>query len=78
TKTNEVAKLELGLKHYRVWRSKDTAIIGSKFPSDEQLIKDETTFNVNDPTTSPNGRKLRMEQLVLDLKGKLDIGTAQT
>lgn len=78
TKTNEVAKLELGLKHYRVWRSKDTAIIGSNFPSDEQLIKDETTFNVNDPTTSPNGRKLRMEQLVLDLKGKLDIGTAQT
>ena len=78
TKTNEVAKLELGLKHYRVWRSKDTAIIGSNFPSDEQLIKDETTFNVNDSTTSPNGRKLRMEQLVLDLKGKLDIGTAQT
>jgi hypothetical protein len=77
TKTNEVAKLELGLKHYRVWRSKDTAMIGANFPSDEQLIKDETTFNVNDPTTSPNGRKLRMEQLVQDLKGKLDLSTGQ-
>lgn len=78
TKTNEVAKLELGLKNYRVWRSKDTAMIGSNFPSDEKLIKEETTFNVNDKTTSPNARKLRMEQLVLvDLKGKLNLETAK-
>jgi hypothetical protein len=72
TKTNEVAKLELGLKDYRVWRSKDTAMVGSNFPSDEKLIKDETTFDVNDKTTSPNARKLRMEKLMIDLKGKLD------
>jgi len=78
TKTNEVAKLELGLKDYRVWRSKDTAIIGSNFPSDEKLIKEETTFNVNDSTTSPNARKLRMEKLVMvDLKGKLDAATGK-
>jgi hypothetical protein len=61
TKTNEIAKLELGLKDYRVWRSKDS-----------ELIKDETTFKVNDLTTSPNARKLRMEQLVMELKGKLN------
>ena len=73
TKTNEVAKLELGLKDYHVWRSKDTAMIGSNFPSDPKLIKEETTFNVDDVTTSPNARRKRMEQLVLvDLKGKLD------
>ena len=43
------------------------------FPSDPKLIKEETTFNINDPTTSPNARKKRMEQLVIvDLKGKLD------
>ena len=76
TKTNEVAKLELGLKDYRVWRSKDTAMIGSNFPSDPKLIKEETTFDVNDSTTSPNARKKRMEQLVIvDLKGKLDAET---
>ena len=39
TKTNEVAKLELGLKNYKVWRSKDTAIIGSNFAIDPKLIK---------------------------------------
>ena len=78
TKTNEVAKFELGLKDHRVWRSKDTAIIGSNFASDPKLIKEETTFNVNDNTTSPNARKLRMEQLVLvDMKGKLDDTTGK-
>ena len=74
TKKNEVAKLELGLKNYRVWRSKDTAIAGSNFASDPKLIAEETTFDINDRSTSPNGRKVRMEQLLLvDMKGKLDI-----
>ncbi len=78
TKTNEVAKFELGLKDYRVWRSKDTAMIGSNFASDPKLIKDETTFNVNDNTTSPNARKLRMVQLVnVDMKGRLDDSTGK-
>jgi len=79
TKTNEVAKLELGLKDYKVWRSKDTAMIGSNFPSDPKLIKEETTFDVNNKTSSPNGRKLRMDQLVVvDYKGKLDATTGKT
>lgn len=78
TKTNEVAKLELGLKDYKVWRSKDTAMIGSNFPSDPKLIKEETTFKVDDPTNSPNARKLRMEKLVVvDNKGKLDAATGK-
>jgi hypothetical protein len=73
TKTNEVAKLELGLKNYKVWRSRDTAIAGSNFPSDPKLIKEETDFDVNDKTSSPNTRKVRMEQLLdVDYKGKLD------
>jgi hypothetical protein len=73
TKTNEVAKFELGLKDSRVWRSKDTAIAGSNFASDPKLIAEETTFDVNDKTTSPNGRRVRMEKLLqVDLKGKLD------
>jgi len=79
TKTNEVAKLELGLKDYKVWRSKDTAFIGSNFPTDPKLISDETTFKVNDPTSSANARKLRLEKLVdVDYKGKLDDANGKT
>ncbi len=78
TKTNEVAKLELGLINHRVWRSKDTAIIGSNFASDPKLIKEETTFSVSDRSSSPNARKLRMEKLVAeDSKGILDIETGK-
>lgn len=78
-KTNEVAKLELGLKDYKLWRSKDTAFIGTNFASDPKLIKEETTFDVNDKTTSPNARRKRMEQLVhVDYKGKLDDATGKT
>ncbi len=79
TKTNEVAKLELGLKDYKVWRSKDTAIIGSNFPSDPKLIKEETTFDASNKTSSPNARRLRMEKLVaVDYKGKLDDSNGKT
>ncbi len=77
TKTNEVAKLELGLKYYHLWRSKDTAMIGSNFAMDSTLIKNETTFDVNDKTTSPNARRSRMEKLISDLKGKLDAETGK-
>jgi hypothetical protein len=76
-KTNEVARLELGLKDHRVWRSKDTAIMGANFASDPRLIAEETTFRVDDTTTSPNARKRRMEQLAQDLKGKIDIEQGQ-
>jgi len=79
TKTNEVAKLELGLINYKVWRSKDTAFIGTNFATDPKLVKEETTFDVNDKSTSPNARKKRMEQLVHDkYKGKLDESTGKT
>jgi hypothetical protein len=79
TKTNEVAKLELGLKDYKVWRSKDTAIIGSNFPSDPKLIKEETTFKTDSIASSPNARKLRMEKLIaVDYKGKLDDANGKT
>lgn len=72
-KTNEVAKLELGLKNVKISRSRDTAIAGSNFPTDPKLIKEETDFDPKDKTSSPNVRKLRMEQLLtVDYKGKLD------
>ena len=77
-KTNEVAKLELGLKNYKVWRSKDTAMVGSNFPSDEKLIKEETNFDVKNMTYSSNGRKLRFDNLMQLNKGMIDVATGKT
>jgi len=77
-KTNEVARLELGLKHHRVWRTKDGMLVGSNFASDPALIRDEAPdFRPNDLTTSPNARHARWEQLKRQYKGKIDIALGE-
>jgi hypothetical protein len=77
-KTNEIARLELGLKDFRVWRTRDGVYVGSNFPLDEKLIREETTFNPADSTNSPNSRRRRWERLTNDYKGKLDAETGKT
>ncbi len=78
TKTNEIARLELGLTHYRVWKTKDGVYFGSNFPSDPQVIRDETTFRVNDRNSSMNARKRRWEELMKEYKGKIDVKLAES
>ena len=77
-KSNEIARLELGLKHFRVWRTKDGIYIGSNFPSDEKVLRDETTFDPHDSTNSPNTRKKRWENLTAEYKGKIDATSGKT
>jgi len=77
-KTGEVAQLELGLKHTRLWRTKDGYFVGSNFASDPALIKDEaSSFDPNDKSTSPNARHVRWEQLMAQYKGKIDATLAE-
>jgi len=71
-KTNEIARLELGLKSAPVWRTKDGYFIGSNFPSDPAFIAAETQFNPNDPGQSVYIRKKRWEQLMEANKGRID------
>jgi len=71
-KTGEIARFENGLKHNKVWRTKDGYFVGSNFPSDPDVIRDETTFDVNNAASSPNARHVRWEQLVSENKGKID------
>src|ERR1039458_3463065 len=47
-KTGEVARFELGLKDHQVWRTKDGYFVGSNFPSDPKLTKEETKFDPRD------------------------------
>lgn len=76
-KTNEIARLELGLKHTKLWRTMDGYFSGANFPSDPQVIKDETTFDPNNPASGPNARRIRWDQLMNANKGKIDVAVAE-
>ncbi|TSA40009.1 peptidase C45 [bacterium] len=77
TKTNEIARLELGLKNFRVWRTFDGWYEGSNFPCDPKLTAEETTFDPNEMLNSANSRKCRWAQLALENKGKIDAELAK-
>src|SRR5580704_13064745 len=77
-KTNEVAQLELGLKAYKLWRTKDGVFAGSNWARDPKVIKQDTPqFDPNNLETSPNARRVRWEQLLNANKGKLDVELAE-
>jgi Phospholipase B len=76
-KTGEIARFEQGLKHTRVWRSKDGYFAGSNFPSDPEVTKDETTFNSQDLSNSANARRVRWDELLAQYKGKIDTRMAE-
>ena len=76
-KTGEIARFELGLKHTKVWRTRDGYYSGANFPSDPDLIKDETTYDPNDRSSGPNARKIRWDQLLNGNKGNIDTSLAE-
>jgi hypothetical protein len=71
-KTNEIAKLELGLKNHPSGRTSDGYFIGSNFASDAKLIAEETSFNAKDTGQSVFVRKARWEKLMAEYKGKIN------
>ena len=76
-KTGEIAYLELGLKNTPLWRTKDGYFVSSNFARDPKVIKEETTFDPNDASSSPNARRARWEELMKQAKGKIDVGMAE-
>jgi len=76
-KTNEIARLELGLKNQPVWRTKDGYFIGSNFASDEKFIAEETTFDPKNASQSVLVRKARWEKLMEEYKGRINAETGK-
>ena len=76
-KTNEIASLELGLKNVTLEKKTDGYFVGSNFPVNENLIRDETDFDPKDLSISANARHVRWEQLMAENKGKIDISAAE-
>ena len=76
-KTDEVASLELGLKNVALLRTKDGFFVGSNFPNDPALIKEETDFDAKDRSKSENARHARWLALMEEHKGKIDSAAAE-
>jgi hypothetical protein len=76
-KTNEIARLELGLKNVTLERTKDGYFAGANFPVNPKLAAEETKFDTKDMSNSANARHLRWEQLMAEYKGKIDVAAAQ-
>jgi len=78
TSKNEIARLELGLKNVTLERKTDGYFVGSNFPINQKLIREETVgFDVADMSESSNARHLRWEQLMAQYKGKIDVKAAE-
>src|SRR5271166_91264 len=77
-KTGEIAQLELGLKAYKLWRTKDGVMAGSNWARDPKVLKEDTPqFDSSNLETSPNARRVRWEQLLNLNKGQIDVALAQ-
>jgi hypothetical protein len=77
THKNEIGRLELGLKNVTLERKTDGYFVGSNFPINENLIKEETDFDPKDMSQSATARHVRWEQLMAQQKGKIDVAAAQ-
>lgn len=77
-KTGEIAQLELGLKAYKLWRTKDGVFAGSNWARDPKVLKEDTPeFRADNMESSPNARRVRWEELLNEHKGKIDVSLAQ-
>jgi len=72
-KTGEIGSLELGLKNVTLQTTKDGYFVGSNFPINEKLVKEETDFQVKDLSNSANARHVRWDELMAEYKGKIDV-----
>ena len=77
TRRNEIASLELGLKNVTLERKTDGYFVGSNFPINEKLAREETEFPMKDAGASANARHVRWEQLMAENKGKIDVALAE-
>jgi hypothetical protein len=76
-KNNEVASLELGLKNVILQRTSDGFFVGSNFPADPKVIKEETDFHPEDRSKSENARHERWLALMEQYKGKIDVAAGE-
>jgi len=75
---NEIARLELGLAHVTLARTKDGAFVGANFPIDPALAAEETTFPVGNRGEGRLIRGERWDRLMAEFKGRIDLAAARS
>ncbi len=72
--TNEIARLELGLKYVGFEKKKDGYFVGSNVPEDLRILRFETKFG-SDTNIKNNciSRRVRWKQLMKENVGKIDL-----
>jgi hypothetical protein len=75
--TNEIARLELGLKHHRFERKKNGYFIGSNVPDSLEILRDETAGVWDDVRDFKISRRVRWKQLMKQYYGKINVEVAK-
>jgi hypothetical protein len=76
--TNEILRLELGLKYYNVERTKDGYFVGFNSTYDPQIRNLEcANSGFNDVRRHQGARKVRLTDLMEQYKGKLNVNLAR-
>lgn len=78
TKTNEIGKLELGLKNVTFYRSKDGAYDGENFIDDPKMIREETNINLWNLSDTSSNRRTRWLELIQRDAGLMDVDHAKS
>lgn len=71
TKTNEIARLELGLKYVGFERTKDGFFTGSNIAEDLRILRRETDSKELNIKNANIARRVRWKQLMKEYKGKI-------
>jgi hypothetical protein len=77
TKTNTIARLELGLKHVAFEKTTDGVYSGSNIAEDVQILRFETTSNDTDIRKPSIARRVRWHELLKRDAGTIDVARAE-
>lgn len=75
--TNEIARLELGLKHIGFEKKKDGFFIGSNVAENLNILRYETRTTETDIKVSSIARRVRWKQLMKENVGKINLNLAK-
>ena len=76
-RTNEIARLELGLKHHSLEKKKDGYFTGSNIVDNIKILREETNATYDDVRDFCVARRVRWKQLMKKYYGKIDVKAAK-